>query len=116
MKTAIYVFIGVLSAIVVAYLLSELLAYIRKANRAIKNTKLTPYSDNCRIYRPYSSFNNNSSWTPPWYRNPNEPPWSNYDVHFDKIELKLRNMEDKINLLVDDFEEIMIDKERPSDE
>ena len=107
MKTTIYVFIGVLASIIIAYLLSELLAYIRRANRAIKNNKLTPYSDNCRTYRPYSSFNSNSSWT---------PPWSNYDVHFDKIELKLRNMEDKINLLVDDFEELIIDKERPSDE
>ena len=106
MKTAIYVFIGALAAIVVAYLLSVLLAYIRRANRAIKNEEVK--------LRPYASYNN--MIYRPWYRDYNNPPWSNYDVHFDKIELKLRNMEDKIDLLVEDFEEIMIDKERPSDE
>lgn len=106
MKIAIYVFVGVLAAVIVAYLLSELLAYIRRANRAIKNSKLTPYDSNdWRADRPYSSY------TPPWYRNPNEPPWSSYNVHFDKIELNLRNLSDKVDILVEDMAELMVAKE-----
>ena len=100
MKTAIYVFIGVLAAIVVAYLLSELLAYIRRANRAIKNNKLTPYGfNNCGTYRP--------KYPPYWNRHLDE---------FDRINGRLNSLEDKIDALIEDFEEIMIDKEHPRDE
>lgn len=100
MKISIYVFIGVLAAIIIAYLLSELLAYIRRANRAIKNNKLTPYKTyNYGTYRP--------EYPPYWNRQLDE---------IDRVNGRLNSLEDKIDVLIEDFEEIMIDKERPSDE
>lgn len=99
MKTIIYVFIGTLAAIAVTFLFSELVSYIQKANRAIKRneTKRDISYDN---YKPYSSYNTYSS---------------DYDVRLRKIETTLMNLEEKIDILIEDFEEIMINKERPSD-
>lgn len=103
MMTALYVFIGVLAAALVIYIFDEIVTFIRKVKRKLKEKDETE-SEVKRI--PYNGY----------YGANRQTYYSGLDTwRLREIQCKLDRLEDKIDTLIDDAAELMIAKERPEE-
>jgi len=108
MMITLYVFLGVLGAFLVIYLFQEITMFIRKVNRNI--SERTPYAN--PYYTPrttYDRYSNTDSRIIYELRDTLdriEDMLSDFDIDHNR-------MKEKLDLLIEDAAELMIDKERP---
>ncbi len=108
MMTALYVFIGVLAAALIIYILNQFLGFIRKikrkldennvTNRACYAPPRTPYNSYYGMYGPYG---------------PNRDVLNEQRLR--NIQNKLDDLDNKIDQLLEDTGELMLAKERPEE-
>jgi hypothetical protein len=108
MMTALYVFIGILAAALVIYILNQFVGFVRKIKRKLDENNVT----NRVCYAPPRTLYNS-------YYGMYGPYGPNFDgltaQRLNNIQDKLDDLDNKIDQLLEDTGELMLAKERPEE-
>lgn len=101
MMTALYVFIGILAAFLVLYIIDQFASFVRKIKRKLDEDKEDNVTNRANYAPPRTPYNGYYGMCGSYYGGLN-------DWELTKIKNKLNNLEEKIDTLIEDTAELMI--------